>query len=632
MRKKYPRIVSVLVVLAMALSLVAALAVPAVAQTATIDLNYVEGPVGQSVTVTAENFQVGSILTVKFDGSPLSTAPAVVEMGAGAKTFAIAVPSTTAGAHTITVSNGPQTDTATFTVQPKVTISPATGPVGTSATVTGTGFAAGVTADVFFTLGTPDPADDLTFAAGALVDVDGHFEADGTVPGLASGAQEVSAADGAGNSAVFTATFNVTPKLTVSPAAGLAGASVTLTGTGWKAGDPVNFTFAGQPWPAASTTATGSGSISVSAATLPGALPGVKKIVGNDGTNTASTNFTVDPRVLTLTPNSGPMGINVLVTGSDMSPDPAKIPVGGVEIGGVAWNDEEIKLSTAGVIAPTTLMVPAGLTPGANTVLAVDTQALAATATFTVTKPTITANPDTGPRGSSLTVTGSGWVPGKMVTLSFGGVPMSVIPNENGNIAAAMSVPATATAGANAITASDTAGNAAAPATYTVPGASVSITPEAGSQGSEVTISGTGFQGYTGIKITIGGYEFPTKPLTSPLGDFTFSAMIPGIAPGSAPVEADDGKSTAVTFFVVSKAPETVGSALGSIADKVVIVWDYAGGDWLFYDPDDPGSDLENLVAGSGYWIHVSEAVELIYGGHSYSLTEGWNNIGWLGA
>jgi hypothetical protein len=64
----------------------------------------------------------------------------------------------------------------------------------------------------------------------------------------------------------------------------------------------------------------------------------------------------------------------------------------------------------------------------------------------------------------------------------------------------------------------------------------------------------------------------------------------------------------------------------------VEIVWDYAGGDWLFYDPDDPGSDLENLVAGSGYWIKASEAVDLIYGGHSYSLTEGWNNIGWLGA
>ncbi|MDP6782436.1 MAG: hypothetical protein QGG56_02530 [Dehalococcoidia bacterium] len=38
-----------------------------------------------------------------------------------------------------------------------------------------------------------------------------------------------------------------------------------------------------------------------------------------------------------------------------------------------------------------------------------------------------------------------------------------------------------------------------------------------------------------------------------------------------------------------------------------------------------------HLVAGRGYWIHVTEDVTLVSGGGSYSLHAGWNLIGWLG-
>jgi hypothetical protein len=152
-----------------------------------------------------------------------------------------------------------------------------------------------------------------------------------------------------------------------------------------------------------------------------------------------------------------------------------------------------------------------------------------------------------------------------------------------------------------------------------------------------VTVSGTGFAGWAPITVSIGGYQFPTSPLTSPLGDFTLVATIPGVAPGSQVVQAFDGTSTATTFFVVKVAPETVETALASIMDYVVIIWDYAGGDWAFYDPADPeGSTLEGLEKGVGYWIKLdlpegTDSVELIYGGHSYTLYDGWNNIGWLG-
>jgi hypothetical protein len=52
------------------------------------------------------------------------------------------------------------------------------------------------------------------------------------------------------------------------------------------------------------------------------------------------------------------------------------------------------------------------------------------------------------------------------------------------------------------------------------------------------------------------------------------------------------------------------------------------------YDPADmPGSNLERLWAGHGYWVEVSEDCKLIYGGnfiwHQLDLTAGRNLIGW---
>ena len=631
MRKKYASIVGVMLVVCM---LVALTAVPAVAQTA--GLNPAQGPVGTSVTVTATGFAPGSILTATFDGAAVTTAPTVVTTGtvanppAGGATFALLVPTATAGAHVVRVSDGVNSVTQVFTVQPRVVvISPATktGPVGTSATVTGTGFAAGFTVNV--TVG------GLPLAS-VVSDSAGGFTAAGTIPtGLAAGAQTVTAADLAGNNANLNPdTFTVTPSLAVSPASGLAGSLVTVTGSGWNINDTVTLTFAGGTWTTVLTSATGV--INTPGVATPAtAVPGVSQVVGTDTAvpaNTATTTFTVDPRLLVISPSSGPMGTKVMLQASNMSPN-GNIAPGALTIAGTGWPGQaQINIGTAGEMFPTTLVVPAGLTVGANTVRATDNNGLVASGTYTVARPTLALSPITGPRGASATVTGAGWVPNSTVALTFAGAPMTVIADANGNIAAAMTVPATAVTGANTVTANDgVLGNAALPATYIVPGAAISVAPQEGGPGTPVTVSGTGFAGYAPIQITFGGYLFPSQPLSSPLGAFTYSATVPGVAPGSQVVQAFDGTSTATTFFVVTVAPETVETALAGIMDNVVIVWDYAGGDWLFFDPLDPGSDLTGLTAGMGYWINVDADVELIYGGHSYTLYDGWNNIGWLG-
>jgi hypothetical protein len=86
--------------------------------------------------------------------------------------------------------------------------------------------------------------------------------------------------------------------------------------------------------------------------------------------------------------------------------------------------------------------------------------------------------------------------------------------------------------------------------------------------------------------------------------------------------------------FTIIGAAVSVTNGLNSIAGKYTKVWtfDAATQSWKLYDTAAPAvSDLSSLTKGQGYWMEVSEACTLLYGGNTYSLVAGWNLIGWLG-
>jgi hypothetical protein len=58
-----------------------------------------------------------------------------------------------------------------------------------------------------------------------------------------------------------------------------------------------------------------------------------------------------------------------------------------------------------------------------------------------------------------------------------------------------------------------------------------------------------------------------------------------------------------------SLTPLPVSDALASVASKYTFVWGYKDDQWTFYDPADiaPGSTLQVLTPGSGYWIEAIE-------------------------
>ena len=619
----------------------------------------------QPVTVTGEGWTPGQSIKVPTLGV-LSGNGTIAADG----TFSFIAWPLSSGALTV-IDGAGQTQAApwvaavtipTFTLLPKIGVSPATVNVGAAVTLSGFDFTSGggVTANSITLGGTA-----LTHAAITLATVDSNLTFDDipaattlTIPtntvaafgGIPPGAKTISVTDGT-VTATTTLTVN-TPTITISPASGPPGTQVTITGSNFSTGTPADtftansITIGGTAITHAAITVDASGNWVTSSLVPTAAASGMNNVVATSvGVTLAGAGFTVANRVLTLSPDSGPVGTRVSIGGSNMStPTVGGGPLPGglhqvnlnlVTFAGAAWNTAAaIAIDSLGNINPTTLVVPAAGT-GAQTVSATDTGAAVAAGTFTVTQPTISLDKATGYRGDTITLAGSGWVPGSLglVTISFAAATiLTATPDANGDITALFVVPATA-AGASLVAATDISGNNAASQTLTLLPPTLTVDPTSGPVTTTVSIVGVGFQPQTGVTaLTIGGASvMPATPIvTDTIGGFTATFTVPGLAQVAQTVSVTVAGVTATTAFTISVAPPSVAGATASISTQLVRVWGYAAGAWEMYDPADvPGSDLASLTPGRGYWVSVSADVRLLFAANSYDLTTGWNLIGW---
>jgi hypothetical protein len=185
--------------------------------------------------------------------------------------------------------------------------SPASGAVGSSVTVTGTGFT-GATSVKFN-------------GTSASFTVNGDTQVTATVPtGAKTGPISVTNAGGTGTStASFTvSTVAAAPTISsFSPASGAAGTSVTVTGANFTGASFVKFNGA-----AASFSVVSDSQVT---ATVPaGATSGPISVTNSAGTGTSASSFTVTtttagPTITSISPTSGPVGTLVTITGSGLA-------------------------------------------------------------------------------------------------------------------------------------------------------------------------------------------------------------------------------------------------------------------------------------------------------------------------
>ena len=258
------------------------------------------GPVGTSVTINGANF--GGATAVRFNG--VST-PFFVN-GTGTQIMANVPAGATDGPISVTASGGTASTSGSFDVTtgaaPVINgFLPHSGAVGATVHVYGANFT-GATAVRF----------NGTAATPFTIIGPGNIQT--TVPaGATSGRVSVTTPAGTGTSSIdFTVTAGGLSITSFTPTSGSVGTAVAINGTGFTNVSAVRFNGTGATFTVASATRINT--------TVPaGATTGKISVTTTAGTVTSAANFTVGPKINSLSPNSGPVGTSIAIFGTSFT-------------------------------------------------------------------------------------------------------------------------------------------------------------------------------------------------------------------------------------------------------------------------------------------------------------------------
>ncbi|MFY1634082.1 IPT/TIG domain-containing protein [Solwaraspora sp. WMMB335] len=429
-------------------------------------------------------------------------------------------------------------------------IDPDSGPQsgGQTVTITGTGFVPGGTTVTF----------DGVPATGVVVDPSGTSLTAVTPAGAVGPADVVVTTDG-GSAAPLAYTYladgsdavvtGIDPDF--GPTSG--GTAVTITGSGFTGATGV--TFDGVAGTGFSVNPAGT---EITVVTPPGTAGPADVVITFPAGSAAAGTFTyVAPTIDAVVPDSGPStgGTTVTVTGTGFT-GATDVLFGGVPGTGLVVDPSGTSL---------TVVTPPGA-PGVvdvTVVLPGDDATAPDAFTYVAVAPTAAAiDPDSGPQsgGQTVTITGTGFVPGG-TTVTFDGVPATgVVVDPSGTSLTAVT-PAGAVGPADVVVTTD--GGSAAPLAYTylADGSDAVVTgidPDFGptSGGTAVTITGSGFTGATGVTFDgVAGTGFSVNPAGTEITVVT----PPGTAgPADVVITFPAGSAAAGTFTYVAPTIDAV--------------------------------------------------------------------------
>ena len=152
------------------------------------------------------------------------------------------VPESYTGAHEVRVLIDTIQATGNFTVEPGLTVSPKKGPVGTNVTVEGHGFAKDEEdIELRYYL---DSKDYETITENIDANEHGWWKKSFVIPPSSKGNHYIKAT---GEEGTLSATFEVTPGISINKSSGSVGENITITGSGFYANDRyITILFAGE--------------------------------------------------------------------------------------------------------------------------------------------------------------------------------------------------------------------------------------------------------------------------------------------------------------------------------------------------------------------------------------------------
>jgi IPT/TIG domain len=508
------------------------------------------GTVGTSVTIIGTNFgATQGTSSVTFNGTtgtPTSWS---------ATSIAVPVPPGATTGNVVVTAGGMASNGMSFTVNsptaPSITsLSPTSGPVGTSVTIAGTNFGATQGASTVKFNGTTGVPTSWN-ATNIVVPVP---------PGATTGNVFVTVGGVASNGMNFTVPPPPPTISSLNPTSGPVTTSVTLTGTNFGATPGTStVTFNGTPG-----TPSGWNATSIVVPVPSGATTGnvVVTVAGAASNGVTFTVTTPAPSITTLNPSSAVAGTPVTITGTNFgaSPGTSTVTFNGTAGSPTNW-------SATSIVVP----VPVGATTGNVVVTVGGAPSNGVNFTVAISSPSITTlNPNSGIVGTSVTITGTnfGATQGTS-TIKFNGT--TATPTGWSATSIVVPVPTGATTGNVVVSVGGIASNGVN-FTVTVPAPNITtLSPTSGIVGTSVTIAGSNFgatQGTSTVKFN-GTTGVPTSWNAT-------SIVVPvpgGATTGNVVVTVGGVASNGVNFTVSTPAPSitTLNPTTGSAGTSVTI-------------------------------------------------------------
>jgi len=171
----------------------------------TVSISPDEGAAGTSVTISGTGFNPDDDISITFAASEISTAIGTDDVGSFSGIFK--VPAKSKGDYKVKASDGSNKESVDFTVTAGASLDTTTGNVGTSLTISGTGFSASGTVTIKY---------DDTQIATTTADANGNFSVTFDVPASQHGDHTLTASDGS-TTKQFTFTMESEPPEVPAP-------------------------------------------------------------------------------------------------------------------------------------------------------------------------------------------------------------------------------------------------------------------------------------------------------------------------------------------------------------------------------------------------------------------------------
>jgi len=280
-----------------------------------ISISADSGVVGDEVTVDGKGFAVNeSNIVVTFDGTNAKTGIAAGNTGSWETTFSL--PASANGSHTVGASgqttNASDVPAVTVTINPEISMTPVSGNVGTSVTISGTGF------------GKSEGSIQVTYdgtavETGLSADTKGSWSTTIDIPSSTRGGHTIDAS-GASTKAdeVSDLTFIVSSAVAIKPTSGYVGDAITVSGCGFGGNESgITITLDGNI--IKSDLVANTEGCWNSSMTIPATTAG-NHVVDAYGASTAASQVGETKVVvlskMTLDPADGHVGSNIAINGS----------------------------------------------------------------------------------------------------------------------------------------------------------------------------------------------------------------------------------------------------------------------------------------------------------------------------